>query len=128
VAGLLGPRACWREERGRATARGLPLERSAGGPHAWLCREVQTAIRLVFPGELAKHAVSEGTKAVTKSRASGGNCQSTCARGPLWRVWLHVAVWGRFGGWRGCARGPSAQAAASGRAACSPRFSNSSAS
>lgn len=29
-------------------------------------REVQTAIRLVFPGELAKHAVSEGTKAVTK--------------------------------------------------------------
>jgi histone H2B len=29
-------------------------------------REIQTAIRLVFPGELAKHAVSEGTKAVTK--------------------------------------------------------------
>jgi histone H2B len=29
-------------------------------------REVQTAIRLVLPGELAKHAVSEGTKAVTK--------------------------------------------------------------
>ena len=29
-------------------------------------REVQTAMRLVLPGELAKHAVSEGTKAVTK--------------------------------------------------------------
>ena len=29
-------------------------------------REVQTAVRLVLPGELAKHAVSEGTKAVTK--------------------------------------------------------------
>ena len=29
-------------------------------------REVQTAIRLTLPGELAKHAVSEGTKAVTK--------------------------------------------------------------
>eukprot|EP00918_Siedleckia_nematoides_P056783 GHVU01123880.1.p1 GENE.GHVU01123880.1~~GHVU01123880.1.p1 ORF type:complete len:129 (-),score=33.00 GHVU01123880.1:1296-1682(-) len=29
-------------------------------------REIQTAIRLVIPGELAKHAVSEGTKAVTK--------------------------------------------------------------
>ncbi|KAH9402305.1 hypothetical protein TYRP_016363 [Tyrophagus putrescentiae] len=29
-------------------------------------REVQTAIRLLLPGELAKHAVSEGTKAVTK--------------------------------------------------------------
>lgn len=29
-------------------------------------REVQTAVKLVLPGELAKHAVSEGTKAVTK--------------------------------------------------------------
>eukprot|EP00698_Gefionella_okellyi_P024468 TRINITY_DN8644_c0_g1_i1.p1 TRINITY_DN8644_c0_g1~~TRINITY_DN8644_c0_g1_i1.p1 ORF type:complete len:276 (+),score=65.00 TRINITY_DN8644_c0_g1_i1:81-908(+) len=29
-------------------------------------REVQTAVRLLIPGELAKHAVSEGTKAVTK--------------------------------------------------------------
>lgn len=29
-------------------------------------REVQTAVRLILPGELAKHAVSEGTKAVTK--------------------------------------------------------------
>merc|ERR1711934_960838 len=28
--------------------------------------EVQTAVRLLLPGELAKHAVSEGTKAVTK--------------------------------------------------------------
>ena len=26
----------------------------------------QTAVRLALPGELAKHAVSEGTKAVTK--------------------------------------------------------------
>ncbi|RXG67487.1 Histone H2B [Armadillidium vulgare] len=29
-------------------------------------REIQTAFRLLLPGELAKHAVSEGTKAVTK--------------------------------------------------------------
>ena len=29
-------------------------------------REIQTAVRLVLPGELAKHAVSEGTKAVPK--------------------------------------------------------------
>ena len=29
-------------------------------------KEVQTAVRLLLPGELAKHAVSEGTKAVTK--------------------------------------------------------------
>lgn len=38
-------------------------------------REVQTAVRLVLAGELAKHAVAEGTKAVTKfcmDGASGG--------------------------------------------------------
>ncbi|GCC21569.1 hypothetical protein chiPu_0020043 [Chiloscyllium punctatum] len=29
-------------------------------------REIQTTVRLLLPGELAKHAVSEGTKAVTK--------------------------------------------------------------
>jgi histone H2B len=29
-------------------------------------REIQTAVRLILSGELAKHAVSEGTKAVTK--------------------------------------------------------------
>ena len=29
-------------------------------------REIQTACKLVLPGELAKHAVSEGTKAVGK--------------------------------------------------------------
>ncbi|KAM5142164.1 histone H2B 1.1-like [Mantella aurantiaca] len=31
-------------------------------------REIQTSVRLLLPGELAKHAVSEGTKAVTKKR------------------------------------------------------------
>ncbi len=33
-------------------------------------REIQTAVRLLLPGELAKHAVSEGTKAVTKFQSS----------------------------------------------------------
>ncbi|XP_070406103.1 histone H2B 1/2 [Nothobranchius furzeri] len=32
-------------------------------------REIQTAVRLLLPGELAKHAVSEGTKAVTSTPA-----------------------------------------------------------
>ncbi|XP_057604767.1 histone H2B type 2-K1-like [Hippopotamus amphibius kiboko] len=32
--------------------------------------EVQTAMRLLLPGELAKHAVSKGTKAVTKYTSS----------------------------------------------------------
>ena len=34
-------------------------------------RDIQTATRLVLPGELAKHAVSEGTKAVTKFTSFG---------------------------------------------------------
>ncbi|XP_026558675.1 histone H2B 1/2/3/4/6-like [Pseudonaja textilis] len=33
-------------------------------------REVQTAVRLLLPGELAKHAVSKGTKAVIKYTSS----------------------------------------------------------
>ena len=28
-------------------------------------REIQTSVRLILPGELAKHAISEGTKSVT---------------------------------------------------------------
>ena len=32
-------------------------------------REIQTGVRLLLPGELAKHAVAEGTKAVTKYSA-----------------------------------------------------------
>ncbi|EIM90073.1 histone-fold-containing protein [Stereum hirsutum FP-91666 SS1] len=28
-------------------------------------REIQTAVRLILPGELSKHAISEGTKSVT---------------------------------------------------------------
>jgi len=31
-------------------------------------REIQTAVRLILPGELSKHAISEGTKSVTKVR------------------------------------------------------------
>ena len=30
-------------------------------------REIQTAVRLILPGELAKHAISEGTKSVTSA-------------------------------------------------------------
>lgn len=38
--------------------------------HTLTSREIQTAVRLILPGELAKHAVSEGTKAVTKYTTS----------------------------------------------------------
>jgi len=40
------------------------------GRHTISSREIQTAVRLILPGELAKHAVSEGTKAVTKYTSS----------------------------------------------------------
>ncbi|CDK26780.1 unnamed protein product [Kuraishia capsulata CBS 1993] len=36
-------------------------------------REIQTAVRLILPGELAKHAVSEGTRAVTKYTSSASS-------------------------------------------------------
>ena len=29
-------------------------------------KEIQTSVRLIIPGELAKHSVSEGTKAISK--------------------------------------------------------------
>ncbi|KAK8967521.1 Histone H2B.11 [Platanthera guangdongensis] len=35
-----------------------------------ISREIQTSVRLVLPGELAKHVVSECTKAVTKFTSS----------------------------------------------------------
>eukprot|EP00958_Prasinococcus_capsulatus_P014343 scaffold1505_cov390-Prasinococcus_capsulatus_cf.AAC.1 len=36
-------------------------------------REIQTSVRLILPGELAKHAVSEGTKALPELRSSQTN-------------------------------------------------------
>lgn len=34
---------------------------------SWIMsKEIRTAVRVLLPGQLAKHAVSEGTKAVTK--------------------------------------------------------------
>jgi len=37
-----------------------------GNKQTLTSREIQTAVRLILPGELSKHAVSEGAKAVTK--------------------------------------------------------------
>ncbi|KAL8293082.1 hypothetical protein RQP46_000776 [Phenoliferia psychrophenolica] len=41
-------------------------------------REIQTSVRLILPGELSKHAISEGTKAVTKFSSS--NCSQECQK------------------------------------------------
>ena len=34
--------------------------------HTLSAREIQSAVRLILPGELARHAIVEGAKAVTK--------------------------------------------------------------
>ena len=47
-------------------------------------REIQTAVRLLLPGELAKHAVSEGTKAVAKYTSS------------KWWIWSENPIFGPF--------------------------------
>eukprot|EP01096_Ripella_sp_DP13-Kostka_P012187 TRINITY_DN5031_c0_g1_i1.p1 TRINITY_DN5031_c0_g1~~TRINITY_DN5031_c0_g1_i1.p1 ORF type:complete len:225 (-),score=102.60 TRINITY_DN5031_c0_g1_i1:15-647(-) len=51
-------------------------------------REIQTAVRLVLPGELAKHAVSEGTKAVCKfsSTKSGSKSLRAGLQFPVGRI------------------------------------------
>lgn len=54
---------------GRLAAEASTLARK-NQRHTLSSREIQTAVRLLLPGELAKHAVSEGTKAVTKFTAS----------------------------------------------------------
>lgn len=45
---------------------------SQSGRKTFSSREIMSAVRMVLPGELAKHAVSEGTKAVTKYNTSEG--------------------------------------------------------
>jgi histone H3/H4 len=48
----------------------------SGGRKTISAREIQTAVRLAFPGELAKHAVSEGTKAVITYNMTKGERKS----------------------------------------------------
>ncbi|KAF9278219.1 histone H2B [Mortierella alpina] len=59
-------------------------------------REIQTAVRLILPGELAKHAVSEGTKAVTKYTSSNTSFVSSLTTvvvgdGDLYRIKQHAS-------------------------------------
>lgn len=49
-------------------------------------REIQTAVKLLLPGELSKHAISEGTKAVSKytnSNTTWGKSTSHSTTAPL---------------------------------------------
>jgi len=46
----------------------VPLELASYSKKSTISsREIQTAVRLILPGELAKHAISEGTKSVTSA-------------------------------------------------------------
>jgi len=65
--------------------------------HTITSREIQTAVRLLLPGELAKHAVSEGTKAVTKFTSSLGTGNSGKAITASFRAGLQFPV-GRIRG------------------------------
>jgi histone H2B len=47
---------------GAALARGVKKQTLGS-------REIQTAVRLILPAELAKHAMAEGTRAVAKASA-----------------------------------------------------------
>ena len=66
-------------------------------------REIQYAIRTLLPGELLKHAVSEGTKAVTKFNAHKINEDENKAKGPytIERDGKKVPVKKAFGGVKG---------------------------
>ncbi|KAK4333806.1 putative Histone H2B.1 (putative) [Rhodotorula toruloides] len=44
----------------------LPSQLASYNKKSTISREIQTSVRLILPGELSKHAISEGTKAVTK--------------------------------------------------------------
>ena len=61
-------------------------------------REIQTAVRLVLPGELAKHAVSEGTKAVCKFSSGGSGSKSSRAglQFPVGRILTAMREKSRF--------------------------------
>ncbi|CAE7188159.1 HTB2 [Symbiodinium pilosum] len=49
------------------------------GSHNINTRDIQSAVRLVFPGELSRHAVSEGCKAVINHKNSGGGRMAAAA-------------------------------------------------
>lgn len=42
-------------------------------------RDIQTAVRLVLPGELAKHAVFDGVAAVTRFQAISGGADAAAS-------------------------------------------------
>lgn len=60
---------CHLEDKLSAVATMLTMH---SGKQTVSSREVQTAVRLIFPGQSAKHAVSEGAKAVTKFTSNYG--------------------------------------------------------
>jgi len=65
-------------------------------------REIQTAVRLILPGELSKHAISEGTKSVTKVWSMPPFLHSVYLPHPVvlqrrcqvdWSIWFSVSYY-----------------------------------
>jgi histone H2B len=57
----------------KSTISSREIQTSSVAPHCFALGYLLTvsfSVRLILPGELAKHAVSEGTKAVTKYSSS----------------------------------------------------------
>ncbi|KAG7225014.1 hypothetical protein INR49_014807 [Caranx melampygus] len=70
-------------------------------------QEIQTAVRLLLPGELAKHAVSEGTKAVTKYTSSkeGLKSRASCGSTNCVVIYQGITMSGRGKGGKGLGKG-----------------------
>ena len=58
-----------------------------GGRRTMESRDIQTAVRLILPGELAKHAVSEGTKVMTRHCRMFTKEQHEKWRPELWKTY-----------------------------------------
>ena len=71
-------------KNGRTDVKDIPHEYEALAEPVWCVnhRTIETVIGRFFPGELAKHGIAEGTKAIRKF-ASGKGVATLCARAGL---------------------------------------------
>jgi histone H3/H4 len=65
---------------GKALAASAANLAKASGKETVSSREVQSAVQMIFPEEMAKHAVSEGSKAVTKNDATTATKKMSVAK------------------------------------------------
>lgn len=68
---------------GKAIAKQAEELAAQSGRSTISSREIASAVRLLFVGEVAKHAIAEGTKAVTKFSSNDSNGGKSAARAGL---------------------------------------------